>query len=122
MPSGQRRLLVAGLVVLDTTGMGIALAVAHRVASGHPWGSGGFAYLLSLAVVLPAAIALFSLNRLYVLDELLEGSVEYGRVIYACTLTAFGLIVLGFWGKVLGEVAPARRLVVLVWLLSVVLV
>jgi len=122
MPNGQRRLLVAGLVLLDAAGMGIALTVAHRVASGHPWGAGGFAYVLSLAVVLPAAIALFSLNRLYVLDELLEGSVEYGRVIYACTLTAFGLIVLGFWGKILGEVAPSRRLVVLVWVLSVVLV
>jgi lipopolysaccharide/colanic/teichoic acid biosynthesis glycosyltransferase len=76
----------------------------------------------TLWLVVPIAVALFAIGRLYVLDEVLEGSIEYGRVIYGCTLASLSVIILGFWGKFLKDVAPSRTLIVLVWALSVIAV
>ncbi len=118
----HRHLLIGGLVLLDILAMGIALTVAYRLAADlgpKPAASG---YFLLLLLAIPVAIGLFALNRLYVLDELLEGPVEYGRILYGCTLAAFALIVLGFWGKILGEVAPSRKLIALIWLASILMV
>src|SRR5690348_6313290 len=122
MPKHQRRLLVLGLIILDALAVALAVVIADRWASlqrGVPW-RGSLPFLLS--VTIPAAIGLFALNRLYLLDELLEGPIEYGRIAYGCTLTAFSLSVLGFWAKDLAESAPSRRFVVLVGALALLAV
>ncbi|MDR7531957.1 MAG: sugar transferase [Armatimonadota bacterium] len=119
MPRRARRALVLALVGVDGVAVAAALVAAYWLAADQ-WSTWSGAALL-LAVGVPGALAVFGLHRLYVVDELLEGPTEYGRVIYACTLAALGLIVLGFWTR-LGDVARSRRLVILVWLLSIVAV
>ncbi len=123
MPKAQRRLLIFGLIALD------ALAVALAVVLGDWWASfqkggryGAGSVALVLGATIPAAIGLFALNRLYLLDELLAGPVEYGRIVYGCTLTAFSLGVLQFWGRGLADTAPSRRFVAFLWLLAILAV
>jgi lipopolysaccharide/colanic/teichoic acid biosynthesis glycosyltransferase len=120
MPKAQRRLLITGFVLVDILGVALALTFAQRLVAprgvidwlANPW-------VPSITVL--AAILFFAINRLYVLDELLEGPVEYGRVVYGCTLTAFALVVLRFWGQdLLG--LPSRKLIALLWLLSLLAV
>jgi lipopolysaccharide/colanic/teichoic acid biosynthesis glycosyltransferase len=113
----QRRLLVWGVMLLDVVAAAGAVLAARDIislqpeASAHSWPP-----LLLLAAVVPVVIGLCGLNRLYVLDEVLEGSTEYGRVVYACTLAALSLSVFEFWGGKVGEGLPSRRLVVVVWM------
>jgi FlaA1/EpsC-like NDP-sugar epimerase len=118
MPYALRRRFIAGLMGLDTlalliAGTGASFLVPFDIRSAGREGS-----LLLLISAIPVALGLFALNRLYVLDELLEGPTEYGRIIYSCTLTAFGLSVIGFWWRDLDASAPSRRLVTALWLLS----
>ncbi len=122
MPRHQRRLLIFGLIVIDALAVALAVVAADRWASlqrGIPW-SGSLPFLL--AITIPVATGLFALNRLYVLDELLEGPIEYGRIAFGCTLTAFSLSVLGFWAKDLAESVPSRRFVVLLGVLALLAV
>jgi hypothetical protein len=112
----QRLFLIAGLVVVDLMAIALAVAAAYPLAVRPEFGWAHVAPLpLVVAVVAPVAIAFFAINRLYVVDELLEGPIEYARVLYACTLMAFSLSVLGFWGRNLGETAQSRTLVAFVW-------
>jgi lipopolysaccharide/colanic/teichoic acid biosynthesis glycosyltransferase len=123
MPKAHRRVLILALIVLDALGVTFAIFVADRwvyVQNRIPNGFGPVPLLL--ATTIPVAIGLFALNRLYLLDELFEGPVEYGHIVYACTLTAFSLSVAGFWGRDLGDSAPSRRFVALMWLLSLLAV
>lgn len=123
MPKAHRRLLVLSLIVLDALAVALAVTLADRwVYAEHegPVGPGSLPLLLGATV--PAAIALFALNRLYLLDELLEGPVEYGRIVYGCTLSAFSLSVLGFWGKDFGDELLSRRFVAAMWLCSLLAV
>ena len=118
MPKAQVRILVLGLIVLDGLAVALAVILADRWASlqaGGPYGAGSLG--LALGIAIPATIGLFALNRLYNLDELLEGPLEYGRIVYGCTLTAFSLSVFEFWRKV-AQFGPSRRFVALLWLLS----
>ncbi|MDQ7844117.1 MAG: sugar transferase [Armatimonadota bacterium] len=115
----QRLLLTAGLLVADVSAIALALTAAHRLANARSIWYAPEQFPPALWLVIPIAIAIFGLGRLYVLDELLEGSVEYGRVVYGCTLAALSLVLLGFWGKFLQDVAPSRTLIVLVWGVSV---
>lgn len=117
----QRLFLTLGFLVADASALTIALIAAHRLASAKPIHAPAV-FPPMLWLVIPIAITLFAIGRLYVLDELLEGSIEYGRVIYGCTLAALSVIILGFWGKFLEDVAPSRTLIVLAWAFSVVLV
>jgi len=117
MPKGHRRLLVLGLILLDILAVAIAMTAAYRAVSAVGRAPEPFGYPWPLAIVIPVAIGLLALNRLYVLDELLEGPAEYGRIAYGCTLMAFGLSVLGFWVRV-EQGVPSRKLIVLVWLFS----
>ncbi len=122
MPKAQRRLLVLGLIAFDGVAVALAVIATHRwvsIQAGGPYGAGSLPLVLGAAI--PAAIGLFALNRLYNLDELLEGPLEYGRIVYGCTLTAFSLSVFGFWGK-LADSGPSRRFVALLWLLSLLAV
>lgn len=120
MFSRGRRLVILGLALLDMAGVGLALLVAQQLVS--PRGATDWLVRpLVPLVTLMAALAFFAVNRLYVLDELLEGPVEYGRVVYACTLTTFALIVLRFWGQDLLAL-PSRKLIALAWLFSVLTV
>lgn len=122
MPRVQRRVLVLGLMLLDCLAVALAVVLADQWASmqaGGPYGAGSLPLVLGAAI--PAAIGLFALNRLYNLDELLEGPLEYGRIVYGCTLTAFSLSVFGFWGK-LADYGPSRRFIALVWLFSLLAV
>ena len=116
MPKTHRRLLILGLLAQDAIAVALAVAIANR------WIAAPGSLSLLLGATIPAAIGLFALNRLYVLDELLEGPVEYGRIVYGCTLTAFSLSVLGFWGRDLADSAPSRRFIALMWLLSLLTV
>ena len=118
----QRLLLTFGVLVTDVSALAIALVAAHRLASARSIWHAPVTFPPALWLIIPIAIALFALGRLYVLNELLEGSVEYGRVVYGCTLAALSLIILGFWGKFLDQVAPSRTLSVLVWGLSILTV
>src|SRR5690349_6612894 len=107
----QRRRIIASLMGLDilalvAAGAGATFLVPFDILSAGRAGSWAL-----LICAIPVAVALFALNRLYVLDELLEGPAEYGRIIYACTLTAFGLSAIGFWWRDLDAIAPSRRLV-----------
>ncbi|HEU5297848.1 MAG TPA: sugar transferase [bacterium] len=115
----QRAVLTAGLVVLDAAALSAALILAHRIAASWSSSYAPAAFPPSLWLLIPVAISLFILARLYVLDELLEGAIEYGRVINGCTLASFSLILLGFWGKELSTLAPSRTLIILVWILSI---
>jgi len=117
MPKGHRRLLVLGLILLDILAVAIAMTAAYRAVSAVGRAPEPFGYPWPLAIVIPVAIGLLALNRLYVLDELLEGPAEYGRIAYGCTLMAFGLSVIGFWVRV-EQGVPSRKLIVLVWLFS----
>jgi lipopolysaccharide/colanic/teichoic acid biosynthesis glycosyltransferase len=122
MPKAQHRLLVLGLIALDSLAVAAAVILAHHwalIQPGGPYGAGSLPILLMAAV--PVAIALFAVNRLYNLDELLEGPLEYGRIVYGSTLTAFGLSVFGFWGK-LADSGPSRRFLAALWLLSLLAV
>lgn len=122
MPKAQRRVLVLGLVVLDGLAVALAVILARAGAFIQTGGEDPAGSLpLVLVAAIPAAIGLFALNRLYNLDELLEGPVEYGRIVYSCTLTAFGMSVFGFWGK-LADSGPSRRFVALLWLASLLAV
>lgn len=120
MPRTQRRLLMGGLALLDIAGVTLALWAAQWLTLPlgptnwltRPW--------VPLMTVL-TAILFFMINRLYVLDELLEGPLEYGRVVYGCTLATFALIVLRFWGRDLLAL-PSRKLIVLLWLFSLLAV
>jgi lipopolysaccharide/colanic/teichoic acid biosynthesis glycosyltransferase len=118
----QRFFLTLGILTVDVAALTIALIAAHRLASAKAVWYAPVTFPPTLWLVVPIAIVLFAVGRLYILDELLEGSIEYGRVVYGCTLAALSVIVLGFWGKFLEEVAPSRTLIVLVWALSVVAV
>lgn len=123
MPKVQRRLLILGLIALDALAVALAVVLADRWVAAERGGSYGAGSVpLVLVATIPAAVGLFALNRLYLLDELLEGPVEYGRIVYSCTLTAFSLSVLGFWGKGLADAGPSRRFVALLWLLSLLAV
>jgi len=115
----QRLLLTMGLLTTDVLAVALALVAAHRLASARSIWYAPVNFPPALWLVIPVAITIFALGRLYVLDEILEGSVEYGRVVYGCTLAALSLILLGFWGKFLKDVAPSRTLIALVWGLSV---
>jgi lipopolysaccharide/colanic/teichoic acid biosynthesis glycosyltransferase len=111
-----------GLIVIDALAVALAVFAADRWASiqrGVPWRE-SLPFLL--AITIPVAMGLFALNRLYVLDELLEGPVEYGRIAFGCTLTAFSLSVLGFWAKDLAESVPSRRFVVFLGVLALLAV
>jgi FlaA1/EpsC-like NDP-sugar epimerase len=105
-------------MALDVLALVAAGAVASRLLPFDIMGAGRTGSRVLLVLAIPVAIGLFALNRLYVLDELLEGPVEYGRIIYGCTLTTFGLSVLGFWWRDLDAIAPSRRLLTALWLLS----
>lgn len=118
----QWLLLTAGLLATDVSAIALSLVAAHRLANARSIWYAPEQFPPALWLVIPIAITIFAVGRLYVLDELLEGSVEYGRVIYGCTLAALSLVVLGFWGKFLEDVAPSRTLIMLVWGLSVVAV
>jgi len=118
----QRLFLTLGVLGVDVLTLGVALVTAHRLASAKSIWYAPFTFPPVLWLVVPIAVALFAVGRLYVLDEIFEGSVEYGRVIYGCTLASLSLIVLGFWGKFLTSVAPSRTLILLVWGLSIVAV
>jgi lipopolysaccharide/colanic/teichoic acid biosynthesis glycosyltransferase len=112
-------LLIAGLVAVDVAAIALAVSGAYRLSVRPELGWTHVAPLsLVLAVVAPVAVGFFALNRLYVPDELLEGPIEYARVLYSCTLMAFSLSVLGFWGKNLGETVQSRTLVAFVWAFS----
>lgn len=121
MPKLQRVFLVLGLIVFDGLAVALSVILTHRWVSiqGGGWYPGSLPLVLGAAI--PFAIGLFALNRLYNLDELLEGPLEYGRIVYGCTLTALSLSVFGFWGK-LAESGPSRRFVGLMWLLSLLAV
>lgn len=118
MHSAIRRRLVIGLVLTDILAVAAALTLAYRLAVPARFALDNFQYLLLLATGIPMAVALFALTRLYVLDELLEGSTEYNRLMYGCTLMALGLIIIDFWGANLGELVPSRRLIALIWMTS----
>jgi lipopolysaccharide/colanic/teichoic acid biosynthesis glycosyltransferase len=121
MPKAQRRLLITGLVLLDIVTVTLALLAARWLVS--PQGEGDwflYPWLPLMSVVV--ATMFFAINRLYVLDELFEGPVEYGRVVYACTLTTFAVSVVGFWGREIVVGPPSRRLIALTWLLSILAV
>lgn len=115
----QRLLLTAVILLTDVAAIAAALVAAHRLAHTRNIWYAPVNFPPALWIVIPIAVTIFALGRLYVLDELLEGSVEYGRVVYGCTLAALSLIVLGFWGKFLEDVAPSRTLIMLVWGLSI---
>lgn len=117
-----RRLLTLALLLLDILTMASALVLAYLIGSTQGIVLDRYGLRPLMLVAIPTAVGLFALNRLYVLDELLEGSTEYARITHACTLTALSLIVLGYWAKNLGELAPSRKLMVLVWMLSVLVV
>ena len=122
MPKAQGRALVVGLVALDAVAVAVAVFLAHSWAAIQAAGTYDVGSLpVALGTAVPAAVGLFALNRLYNLDELLEGPVEYGRIVYGCTLTAFSLSVFAFWGK-LADAGPSRRFVALFWLVSLVAV
>lgn len=121
MSKAHRQLVTLALISLDILTLGTALTLAYRLGSVRGMMPVHFDFLSLAVVAIPTAIALFALNRLYVLDELLEGSTEYGRITYACTLTTLSLIVFGFWAKNLGELAPSRPLMALLWILFVVI-
>jgi len=118
----DRVLLTAALVATDVAALAVALLIAHRIAASVSIWHAPQSFPPSLWLAIPMAIGLFALVRLYVLDDLLEGPIEYGRVINGCTLASFSVIVFGFWGKALGELAPSRTLIALVWGLSIVMV
>jgi len=118
----HRVVLSAGLIGGDTLALIIALLASHRIASSWSIWYAPPEFPPSLWLLIPVALAVFALGRLYVLDELLEGPIEYGRVINGCTLASLGLIVLGFWGKGLNAMAPSRTLIALVWMLSITMV
>lgn len=118
MHSAIRRRLVIGLVLTDILAVAAALTLAYRLAVPARFALDNSQYQLLLATGIPMAVALFALTRLYVLDELLEGSTEYSRLTYGCTLMALGLITIDFWGANLGELVPSRRLIALIWLTS----
>ena len=117
----QRTALIAALVGLDAAAVAIALITAHRVASVFPVGRNPGPFPPSMLLMVPVAIALFALGKLYVLDEIMEGSVEYGRVVNGCTLASLSLVMLAFGAKA-GELAPSRALIALVWAASILLV
>lgn len=119
MHSAVRRRLVNSLVLIDMLAVTAALTLAYWLAVPQRFALGNPQYQLLLATGIPMAVALFALTRLYVLDELLEGSTEYNRLTYGCTLMALGLIIVDFWGANLGELVPSRRLIALIWLTSV---
>ncbi len=122
MRKASRRLLTLALVLLDALAMAAALVLAYHIGPSQGIVLDRFGLRPLMLVAIPTALGLFALNRLYVLDELLEGSTEYARITYACALMALGVIVLGYWAKDLGELAPSRKLMVLVWMLSVLIV
>lgn len=118
----HRALLVAGLLSTDIVALVAALVASHRIATSWSHWYAPEAFPPSLLFIVPIAVAFFALGRLYVLDDLLEGPIEYGRVINGCTLASFSLIVVGFWGKGMDELAPSRTLIALVWSLSIAMV
>jgi lipopolysaccharide/colanic/teichoic acid biosynthesis glycosyltransferase len=117
-----RRAIILALLGLDVAALLAAGIVASRLVPFNIMSADRAASLLLLVAAIPVAICVFALNRLYVLDELLEGPLEYGRIIYGCTLTAFGLSALGFWSRDVDAIAPSRRLVTILWFLSCVAV
>jgi len=122
MHDGTRRHIVTGLVLADIVALAAALTLAYRLAVPWRFAFDNVQYLLLLATGIPMGVALFALHRLYVLDELLEGSTEYSRLTYACTLIVLGLITVDFWGANLGELVPSRRLIAVIWLTSLAMV
>ncbi len=117
MHNGIRRRLVISLAITDIVAVAAALTLAYWLAVPQRFALDNRQYQLLLATGIPMAVAFFALARLYVLDELLEGSTEYSRLTYGCTLMALGLIIFDFWGANLTFVPP-RRLIAFVWLIS----
>jgi lipopolysaccharide/colanic/teichoic acid biosynthesis glycosyltransferase len=122
MPRDQRCVIVYGLLGVDVLALVASGVSAARLLPFDIMAAGRGASLVLLVSAIPVAIALFALNHLYTVDELLEGPLEYGRIVYACTLTAFGLSVLGFWWRDVDQIAPSRRLVTALWCLSILAV
>jgi lipopolysaccharide/colanic/teichoic acid biosynthesis glycosyltransferase len=119
MPRDDRRVIIWGLLGVDVLALVVAGVLASRLLPFDILAAGRGASQGLLFAAIPVAIGLFALNHLYTLDDVLEGPLEYGRIVYACTLTAFGLSVLGFWWRDLDQIAPSRRLVTALWCLSI---
>ncbi|HKX19300.1 MAG TPA: sugar transferase [bacterium] len=119
MPRADRHVMILGLIGVDVLALTIAGALTSKLLPFDILAAGRGASQFLLVAALPVAIGLFAANRLYVLDELLEGPIEYGRIVYACTLTTFGLSVIGFWWRDVDALAPSRRLVTALWFLSI---
>ena len=123
--AAQRRLLVAGLLVVDALALALALLLAYgvRFYSGLPVfvdiAPRFTPHVRPILYVFPLWLALFALFGLYAEHNLLGGTDEYTLVFNACTMGTMVVISAAF---LLPRLIVSRGWLVLAWLFSVLCV
>ena len=118
---GQRRVLMAGLLLADTLMLGLAFTLAYFLRFNAPvqvflegFQQPLFYTELSLALI-PVWLALLWVYRLYDWQLLLGGLQEYAHLFQACVVGAILIAVLQFFVE---ELVVARGWVGLAWMLT----
>jgi FlaA1/EpsC-like NDP-sugar epimerase len=122
----RQRSLIATLVLLDATAIGLAFVLATylRFATDFPLfyepPISPFASYLRLALwLIPAWLVIFAAVRLYDPHLLWGGTAEYQHVVYACSLGMMVLIIGSFFYP---QFVIARAWLLLAWLFTMALV
>lgn len=121
MSKTTQRRMVATLLLLDSLGIALALATAYwlRIGSGllPYYSEQSFAtYLQSSLLIIPLWLAIFAVNGLYDLRNMLGGLNEYTQVAKACLYGVVAVALLNYWVR-LGLLS--RGWLVLAWVLGV---
>jgi lipopolysaccharide/colanic/teichoic acid biosynthesis glycosyltransferase len=122
---GERRLLVALLVLLDGLMVAASLWLAYevRIQSGLMSYEAAYdpqTYILLVLVSVPTWVFIFVCMRLYDPSLLLGGPKEYGQVVKGCSFGVLGLVVVSFFWR--GTFTLSRLWLLFSWGVSVVLV
>jgi exopolysaccharide biosynthesis polyprenyl glycosylphosphotransferase len=119
---GIQRRLVGALLLTDTCAVGLGLILAYVMR--FPLNPGLFyipptsslgRYLPIATILVPLWILLFACYRLYDTDMLFSGTVEYGKILSACTMGIIAVIGLSFFWDT-GHLNISRGWLLLTWM------
>ncbi len=119
---GTQRRLVGALLLTDTCAVGLGLILAYLIR--FPLNPGLFyipptsslgRYLPIAAILAPLWIVLFVCYRLYDTELLFSGTIEYGKILSACTMGIIAVIGLSFFWDT-GHLIISRGWLLLAWM------
>lgn len=122
----QERLLMAGLLAVDTAGLVIAFMLAYWFRFDNPWlpyyATFSPQFYVSLLIwCVPLYLGIFAVHHLYDPHTLFGGTREYARVANSCTLGVVVVIIYGFLQRD-ASFTISRGWLLAAWLLSILVV